>query len=347
MTAEAREEPLDGGAILAWVLDGNCEMRLVSGPSRGGLRMLDMNEMNSTPDTESAAEFEAEFAAGSAGAVAEVIRALKEEAAGLGRVAAALGPLAHEANHGDLGKLEKAIGAAGKKLAELGAGDGAGERVLDEVKAARETRLEAIRERLGAELKEACQGAGLLMRIDSKEEPVRLRIPPFAVVIDRAKGEAGIEFAQLEVGSCAADAGAILRAHGDALAGMGAFESETFFGACLRAWRAAVATGAGGESGRVEISAFLPYLAMEMQPDAFRKDPSPLKFVAYPKVRFAFDVMRLQEARGFSQGGWRMNLGVATGITASSKNKSRVLWVENALGEGEYKLNVFFQKMEG
>lgn len=298
-----------------------------------------MTEMNSTTATEPPP--------GSAFAVVAAIRELKEEARLLGKVATALGPLAKEANHADFGKLEKAIGATAKKLVSLGVEEGTGRRVLDEVRESREARLKAIRDRLGGELRAACQEAGLSMRIDSKEDPIKVRIPPFGVVINRAKGEARIEFAQIQLESCAAEAGAILKAHGDALSSMGAFDREIFFGACHRAWQAATATGAGGETGRVELGAFLPYMALEMQPAAFRKDPTPAKFLAYGKARFAFDVMRLQQARGFSQSGWRMSLGVATGTTASSKNKSRVLWIENPEGEGEYKLNVLFQRTEG
>ncbi|MCA9002049.1 MAG: hypothetical protein KDB61_09005, partial [Planctomycetes bacterium] len=63
-------------------------------------------------------------------------------------------------------------------------------------------------------------------------------------------------------------------------------------------------------------------------------------YKGYSRGQFAYDVHRLRLARGLQQDGKRMNLGVATGTTAS--NKSRVIYMEDEFGQGEYKLNIFF-----
>jgi hypothetical protein len=283
---------------------------------------------------------------GTAQAVARAIEQMKEEADGLKGAAAALGPLAKEAVYHDFTKLDKAMQAAAPKIAALGAGGTRGQQVLDEVAAQRDARKKALRERLGPDLKAACAEAGIALRIVSREGPLRLRLPPFGVTVDREKGKASIEFAHITLEECAADAGEITAAHRRVEKSMGGFDGEAFFQACLRAWKAAVATGHGGSSSRVEVSAYMPYLALEMQGSKFRKAPEAASFVEYGRARFAFDVMRLREARQLAQDGWRMNLGVATGTTASSNAKSEVIWIETRDGEGEYKLNVFFTRQE-
>ena len=280
-------------------------------------------------------------------AVAEAIEQMKKEADGLKGAAAALGPLAKGALYHDFAKLDKAIQAARVKIDALEASGARGSQVLEEVVAHRDARKKAQQERLGPDLKAACAEASITFRIVSREGPLKLRLAPFGVTIDREKGKASIEFAQSTLEECSADAAEIMAAHRRVERAMGEFEGEAFFEKCLRAWKAAVATGHGGTSKRVEISAYMPYLALEMQDAKFRKEPAAAAFVEYGRARFAFDVMRLREARQLMQDGWRMNLGVATGTTASSNAKSKVLWIENRDGEGEYKLNVFFTRQEG
>ena len=94
----------------------------------------------------------------------------------------------------------------------------------------------------------------------------------------------------------------------------------------------------------MEILDFLPYLALQMQPPAFQVDPSVRNFKGYSRVQFAWDVLRLRREGTFVQDGWRFNLGVATGTTA--QQKKRVIWFEDEHGDGEFKLTVFFTRME-
>ena len=114
--------------------------------------------------------------------------------------------------------------------------------------------------------------------------------------------------------------------------------------ACLRAWRAARGAGGSGAGDRVELLDFLPYFVLQRQSPAFKAEPTERNFRGYSRARFAFDVLRLRNEGGLSREGWRMNLGVATGTTATKKN--RALFFENEHGDGEFKLTVFFTRAE-
>ena len=295
-----------------------------------------------------ATEASADGASGSAAIHYQVARArqeFKDEASSLTRLAAALAPLAKDKTYADLAKVAAAIDKVAKKIATIpGAGQRGGE-ILERVREALADRRRSMRENLARELKAACDARGLELRVVCKEEPVEVRIPPFAIVIDRDKGQAEIRFARLPIEICGADAGEIVVAHERARAHMAAgLDAGRLFEACYKAWRAACGAGDAGASDRVEIVDFLPYLAMQMQKTAFRVEPSERNYRGYGRARFAYDVLRLRRAGGLTRGGWRLNLGVATGTTASKKN--RVIWFEDEHGDGEFKLTVFFTRQE-
>lgn len=212
---------------------------------------------------------------------------------------------------------------------------------LEEIRAAAERERNAMRDRLAKELRALCDARGLSMRVVSREEPVEVRIAPFAVIIDRQRGLAELRFARLPLYGCTARAEDILATRERCLQDLAqGLEPREFFSACQRAWAAARASLGAQSSERVEIAHFLPYLALQMQSKAFSIDPSAENYRTYSRVRFAWDVLRLQRAGLMSCNGWRLNLGVATGTTASAKN--RALFLENEDGEGEFKLTVFF-----
>lgn len=281
--------------------------------------------------------------------VAALCAELKELATSAKDAVAALRPLLKPAAHDDLQKLGDQLGSIRARLEPLpeAAPRARALDLVDALETRRKADLEALRERLGPDLKAAAEAAGLTMKVLSREEPIRVRIPPFGVTIDRERGRATLEFAREAVGECAADAEAIVAAHGEARAALEAgFEPEAFFAACLDAWKAARATGAASETtGRVEITAFMPFLALFLQPTAFRTSPSARNFREVTRAAFAYGVMRLRQERRLISGGWRFNLGVATGTSASSKKN--VIWFEDEHGDGEFKLTVFFTRMDG
>lgn len=268
---------------------------------------------------------------------------LKARAKVLTASAGLLGPLTKPAAFEDLKKLDAALAKARKKLATFESVPKLAAQALDAVDGWAQERRRSLRERLGRELGAACERAGLTMRVVSREAPAEIRIPPLAVRVDFERGSAELRFAQEPLGQVAADAEAIVAAVVKTKAALDrSLDAAAFFDACLAAWKAArVATGA---PERVEILDFLPYLAIGMQKPGFRSAPTKENFVSYPRAQFAYDVLRLRRELGFSRNGYRMNLGVATGTTASQKK--RVVYLEDEDGVGEYKLTVFFTKEE-
>lgn len=203
-----------------------------------------------------------------------------------------------------------------------------------------------IRREVGVALQEACRARGLGFHVVSRDDPVEVRIPPLSVVIDFAKARADLRFARDTVATSTATADAILAAREKAVRALdGPFDPGEFFSRCRRAYLHAVAERGQRDGDRIEILDFLPHLALQHQTKRFRANPTAANFRSYGKAQFAFDVLRLGKTGALSCGGHRLNLGVATGTTAS--DKSRVVYVENELGEGEYKLTVYFTPSEG
>ncbi len=268
----------------------------------------------------------------------------KEEARALEKLATAFGPLAKPGSQWEIAKLPGAIDKIEAKISAL-APDQRSAQLLQELRADLDERRRRMQESLAKDLREACEEQGLELRVIRREAPVEVRMPPFAVRIDREKGRAQLLFARQLVAECEAQAQAIVDAHAQAQAELSRdFSAQQFFDACLRAWRASCAVGCGGAGERVEILDFLPYLALQMQSGAFSIDPSKGNFRDYGRARFAFDMLRLRNEGGLSRDGWRMNLGVATGTTATKKN--RTIFFEDEQGSGEFKLTVFFSEAE-
>ncbi len=277
--------------------------------------------------------------------VAQTQAAWKAEAQALGKLATAFGPLAKPKTYENLPKLPALLEKVEAKIRPLAVA-ARGVVVLDEIRADLRERRRRVHERLARDLSAECKAAGLELRVVRREEPIEVRIPPFAVLIDREKGRAELRFARLPIAACEADAAVIVRAHGQSLKAMGqAFQADRFFDACFKAWRAACSTGSGGSGDRIEILDFLPYLALQHQSPAFRVEPIERNFRSYSRARFAYDTLRLRQAGQLTHDGWRMNLGVATGTTATKKN--RAIFFEDEHGDGEFKLTVFFTRAEG
>jgi len=278
----------------------------------------------------------------------------KQEAKDLTGLAAAVGPLTKPGLFSQLDKARATPLKVKEKVQGLDGFDGLGDRastLLAEAEQELARRQEELRLRFAKDLKAACDAARLELLVVRREDPVELRIPPFAVLVDREKGSAELRFARHPIATAAAVPREILEAHRKAAEDMArGFSAPAFFDACLAAWNCARAdagdassrASSGGE--RIEIQAFLPHLALQLQPRAFRIEPSAKNFRPYSRARFAFDLMQLRQAGMLSRNGMRLNLGVASGATASKKNRS--LFVEDELGRGEYKLTVYFTRME-
>ncbi|HED64285.1 MAG TPA: hypothetical protein ENJ09_01900 [Planctomycetes bacterium] len=275
----------------------------------------------------------------------------KREAKALGKLASAVGPLTRAGLFPQLKKVRGTLAKVRKKVEGIEGVEEKARVFLEEAERELERRREALEKRFAPELRAACEAARLELHVVRREGPLELRIPPFAVVIDRAKGSAEIHFARLAILKTAADPESILEAHRKALGLMRkGFEPAAFFDACFSAWNCARADGPAGSSRasggaeRVEIQSFLPHLALQLQPRSFRIEPSAKNFRPYSRSRFAFDLMQLRGAGMLTRNGARLNLGVASGTSASKKN--RALFVEDEMGRGEYKLTVYFTRTE-
>lgn len=278
--------------------------------------------------------------------MAEIQAELRQEAKALTKLAIALGPLTKEKACTDLAKLPALIEKVAAKVAAIPGAAERGDEIVAGFRDAVVARKRLLRERLAAELREACAAKGLELRVVTREEPVEVRIPPLAVVIDRDKGTAELQFAKLALASVAATPDAILTLHESTIETLNRdWDPQRFFSACHRAWLAARGTGVGGAGDRVEILDFLPYLALQLQKPAFHREPTQKNFRDYSRARFAWDLLRLRREGLLTQDGQRLNLGVATGSTASQKR--RVVWIEDEHGDGEYKLTVFFTPAGG
>lgn len=284
-------------------------------------------------------------AVGIEGEVAQAVDGWKADSKRLGQLAVAMGALCRASTYGDLNKVPAIIQKARDKAIELNLLDQA-EPILQRVTEDLRERRKRMHENLAKDLVAACGLKNLDLRVIRREEPVEVRIPPLGVTIDRAKGRASLHFARQPLVECVADAQAIVQAHQEAMSILGGrFDGPEFFVLCRKAWAAACGAGHGGTGDRVEILDFMPYLALQMQTKAFKINPSKGNFRGYSRAQFAFDVMQLQKRSKFTQDGWRFNLGVATGTTASKKD--RTIFFEDQDGNGEFKLTVFFVRVEG
>lgn len=259
-------------------------------------------------------------------------------------MAAVLGPLAKESTYVDAKKALGVVAKASAKLPTEMENRSDGGELLELIKGRLEERIALAAKALGEDLALHCKARGLKMRVISKDGPIDLRIAPFGIVIDRTKGQAVIKFAREVLEKTPAEADAIMVGYDAAYRQLdGPFDADEFHRHCLRGWQAArAATGARTE--RVEITDFLPYLALQRQEKKFFRDPRQKTFRDYTRVQFAWDVLRLRQARKFVVDGWRLNIGAASGTSAT--DKKRVIFMEDENGQGEYKLTVYFVREE-
>ncbi len=200
-----------------------------------------------------------------------------------------------------------------------------------------------LRRAVSRALKEACERAGLELRVVSQEEPVQLRIPPLAIELDFAAGKATLSFARSALATCALSAERILATREAVLKNLERpFDPREFFNRVRRAYQLALADSGEHDGERVELVRLLPFLALLMQPAGFQRDPTRATFRSYGRAHFAYDVLRLRRQGGLMQNGLRLNLGVATGVSASQPG--RAIYFEDERGVGEFKLTLYFTR---
>lgn len=260
--------------------------------------------------------------------------ALRAAVATLKRQAQALDALATAVDPPAAGK----IAAAWAAWEKAGAPDLA---ALAEVPAWLTEERTGRRERLALALRAGCERAGIELAVLTRD-PIELRLPPLGVSIDVEANRAAVTFGRQDLAVAEADADAILRARADALATLEAtpWEPATFHARLRRAWTRAAST----PGDWAEIAEVLPELVFLSQSRAFRADPSAKRFEPYSRAQLCYDLWRLRRDRALTQDGWRLTVAPATG--ASTKDKSRVFWLEDERGQGQWHLTLRFVREE-
>ncbi|MEJ7713432.1 MAG: hypothetical protein WKF84_27215 [Pyrinomonadaceae bacterium] len=98
---------------------------------------------------------------------------------------------------------------------------------------------------------------------------------------------------------------------------------------------------AGKQPGtRMSIVDCYRELVIVRQPLSFRKTPSKLSFLDYPKTHFAYDMLQLRRKHKLTVDGQRLNLGTAT-IDVGS-DTARAMFLANSATEGQFIKDLYF-----
>ena len=154
--------------------------------------------------------------------------------------------------------------------------------------------------------------------------------------------EATLRYAREDLGQVPARAPAILAAADKAQKQLDKRQlaPEEVFDLLLVAYRAVLGTRGRPLGERVDLADVLPLAAFLRQSTRFRGDPVRERFASYSKAAFLYDLGRIQGARLLERGGFRLDLGTATGD--SVRQKKRVFYLERPGGDGQYYLSLRF-----
>jgi hypothetical protein len=195
----------------------------------------------------------------------------------------------------------------------------------------------------GKQLREAAAAAGLEAQLLTTDPP-EFRIGLFTVAVDFAKRAAMLRYARHDLLKVPARAEAIVDAAARQqvqLEGKG-FDAEGYFKTLLAAYQNQLQRMGQPFGTRVDIVDILPYVAFQLQGARFLEEPSRENFVPYSRVQLAYDLARLRRLGKLSHQGLRLSLGAATG--GSTKNKNRVMYLEDERGSGQYYLALRFAR---
>ena len=234
---------------------------------------------------------------------------------------------------GDPGKVARQLDQA---LLALPTGPAA-QVLLEELAGVVDDERVSRREGLSRALKDACTRQGVGFRVVAREPLIMLRLAPLAVRLDKDKSYADLLFSGERLETVPAEAEAILdgwRRVVHRLEGEERWDPEAFHHLLWRAWRhSLVEEEREQRPDWVEINAVFSMLEL-LRP----------RRTEHNRARFAWDLYRLRRDRRLFDRGWRLVIGAATG--ASTKDKRRVWWLEDAEGNGQYHLTLKFVPQE-
>ena len=209
------------------------------------------------------------------------------------------------------------------------------------LKARLDDEAKRLRFHFARDLREAAAQAGLELA-PLTSDPPEFRVGLLTVALDLARGAASIRYARHELERVAASVPEVIEACRRVIAGLEArpFDPEAAFRQLLAAYRMHLARTGQAMGARVELVDLLPDIAFAGQGERFFEAPQRENFVTYSRTQLAYDLARLRRAGRLAGDGLRLTLGSATAGT--TKNKARVLYLEDERGNGQYYLTLWF-----
>lgn len=196
---------------------------------------------------------------------------------------------------------------------------------------------------LAKELREAAARAGVEFSVLTTDPP-EFRLGSLTAAVDLSRRQSSIRYARLELDRTGTNPEAIVEACRKSQAALEgrAFDAERYFARLMDAYRVHLARTQQAFGTRLDLADLLAEVAFGMQGEKFYEDPQRENFVPYTRVQLAYDLARLRRAGRLSQQGFRLALGSATAGT--TKQKSRVLYLEDERGNGQYYLSLWFTR---
>jgi hypothetical protein len=174
----------------------------------------------------------------------------------------------------------------------------------------------------GQDLRHAARENRVVPRLLA-DRPEEWRLGPLTVVVDRRRGSATVRYARVPVARARCQGATVMTAWRRALAALAtrSLPPDTFLPALAAAYRALLAAAGRPAGERVPL--------VELRESVARAVGR-----GYRRAQFAWDLARLRRERRLVHDGWRVDVGVATGMQAGWR--SRVVWLEDAQGSGQY-----------
>jgi hypothetical protein len=280
-------------------------------------------------------------------AIVARVKQTRDVADQMGRVLKAIGKPLTDLSRKDIWTDVGAVMAAWQKLDKVTLPEGDLKTAVGALSQALQAHLVEEERKLkfyfGRDLREAAGRAGLAFA-PLTTDPPEFRLGVFTVGVDLPRRAAVVRYARNDLLRVPLNADAIVEAvqkQHAALEGKG-FDPTRYFEQVLGAWQVRLHRAGQPFGARVDLVDLLPEIAFVRQGTAFLEDPQRENFVPYSRVQMAYDLARLRRAGKLAHNGLRLSLGSATG--GSTKQKSRVLYLEDERGNGQWYLSIRFAR---
>jgi len=200
-----------------------------------------------------------------------------------------------------------------------------------------------LRFHFGRDLREAATRAGVAFA-PLTSDPPEFRLAQLTVAVDLPRRTAVLRYARNDLAKVSLQPDAILDAMQRQLVQLEgkSFDATEFFEQVLQAYQIRLHRVQQAFGARIDLVELLPEIAFIRQGTSFLEDPQRDNFVPYSRVQLSYDLARLRRAGKLSHRGFRLGLGSAT--AGSTKQKNRVLYLEDERGTGQWYLSVRFTR---